>query len=55
MTLEEIAKISGVPDAVTIWHGPNTWSHTCPLGDDKLKITTNVCESAWEKEKDIWG
>lgn len=55
ITAKEIAKIDGVPDAVTFWHGPNSWLYTCPLGDGKFEITTMTPEPASEKEKASWG
>lgn len=55
VTSKEIATVAGVPDAVTFWHGPNSWLYTCPLGDNKFEITTNTPEPASEKERVSWG
>ena len=57
LTLDEIATVPGIPDAVTFWHGPEAWLYTCPLGDNKFEITamtTDPAEQA-EKEKVSWG
>jgi salicylate hydroxylase len=55
VTSEEISTVADVPDAVTFWHGPNSWLYTCALGDNKFEITTNTPEPASEKERVSWG
>ncbi|KAK4543550.1 hypothetical protein LTR36_005445 [Oleoguttula mirabilis] len=55
VTSGEIATVPDVPDAVTFWHGPNSWLYTCPLGDNKFEITTITREPAALKEKVSWG
>jgi salicylate hydroxylase len=55
ITSDEIATVAGVPDAVTFWHGPDSWPYACGLGDNKFEITTSTLEPASEKEKVSWG
>lgn len=46
VTSDEIVTVPGVPDAVTFWHGPESWLYTCNLGDPKFDITTLAQEPA---------
>jgi salicylate hydroxylase len=55
VTSREIATVGDVPDAVTFWHGPNSWLYTCALSDNKFEITTNTPEPLSENERVGWG
>ncbi|TVY20503.1 Salicylate hydroxylase [Lachnellula arida] len=55
LSTQEIAKVDGVPDAVTFWHGPNSWLYTCPLGNGQFEVTTMTSEPDLQYEKVSWG
>ncbi|TVY51379.1 Salicylate hydroxylase [Lachnellula cervina] len=55
VSTEEIAKVNGVPDAVTFWHGPSSWLYTCPLGNGQFEVTTMTSEPDLQYEKVSWG
>ncbi|TVY93395.1 Salicylate hydroxylase [Lachnellula willkommii] len=55
LSTQEIAKVGGVPDAVTFWHGPNSWLYTCPLGNGQFEVTTMTSEPDLQYDKVSWG
>lgn len=55
VTYDEMATIPNVPDAVTFWHGPNSWLYTCRLGDNTYEITTMVTEPREGESQVSWG
>ncbi|KAH8699121.1 salicylate hydroxylase [Talaromyces proteolyticus] len=51
---EDIAHLN-IPDAVTFWHGPNSWLYTCGLGSGKYELTSMGREPEKDADKVSWG